>query len=165
MRYRARSFDCEACPLKSWCCPRVPVRRVPRSIFEGARDLAREIAKTDAYVTSQRQCKKVEMLFAHLKRILKQDRRRSRRQNGAHDEFLLAATPRTSANSPSRSRCPRRSPHERGRASLTPSSAGTLLQLFPDSFTKIRCSAARDFGRIGARFQTTLSGAGIMPPF
>ena len=36
--------------------------------------------------------KKVEMLFAHLKRILKLDRLRLRGPNGAHDEFLLAAT-------------------------------------------------------------------------
>ena len=32
------------------------------------------------------------MLFAHLKRILKLDRLRLRGPNGAHDEFLLAAT-------------------------------------------------------------------------
>jgi hypothetical protein len=36
--------------------------------------------------------KKVEMLFAHLKRILRLDRLRLRGPNGAHDEFLLAAT-------------------------------------------------------------------------
>ena len=36
--------------------------------------------------------KKVEMLFAHLKRILKLDRLRLRGPNGARDEFLLAAT-------------------------------------------------------------------------
>jgi Transposase DDE domain len=33
----------------------------------------------------------VEMLFAHLKRILRLDRLRLRGPNGAHDEFLLAA--------------------------------------------------------------------------
>jgi hypothetical protein len=63
-----------------------------RSIHEGARDLARSIARTDAFVTSLRQRKKVEMLFAHLKRILKLDRLRLRGPNGARDEFLLAAT-------------------------------------------------------------------------
>ncbi len=42
--------------------------------------------------TSRRLRKKVEMLFAHLKRILKLDRLRLRGPNGAHDEFLLAAT-------------------------------------------------------------------------
>ena len=65
---------------------------MPRSIYEGARDMARDIAKTDAYGTSRRQRKKVEMLFAHLKRILRLDQLRLRRPCGAHDEFLLAAT-------------------------------------------------------------------------
>jgi hypothetical protein len=32
------------------------------------------------------------MFFAHLKRILKLDRLRLRGPNGAHDEFLLAAS-------------------------------------------------------------------------
>lgn len=63
-----------------------------RSVNEGARDLARAIAKTDAYVASRRERKKVEMLFAHLKRILKLDRLRLRGPNGAKDEFHLAAT-------------------------------------------------------------------------
>ena len=62
-----------------------------RSIHEGARDLARNIATTDAYLVSRRQRKKVEMLFAHLKRILKLDRLRLRGPNGAKDEFHLAA--------------------------------------------------------------------------
>jgi hypothetical protein len=57
----------------------------------GARDLAREIAKTEAYQTSRYQRKKVEMLFAHLKRILKLDRLRLRGPCGARDEFHLAA--------------------------------------------------------------------------
>ena len=92
MRYRASKRDCQACHLKLRCCPEVPVRTIPRSIYEGARDLAREIAKTEAYQTSRRQRKKVEMLFAHLKRILKLDRLRLRGPNGARDEFHLAAT-------------------------------------------------------------------------
>ena len=65
-----------------------------RSIHEGARDLAREIAKTDAYQTSRRQRKKVEMLFVHLKRILKLNRFRLPGPCGARDEFHLAATAR-----------------------------------------------------------------------
>ena len=51
-----------------------PVRKVPRSIHEGARDRARAIAKSAAGRTSRRHRKKVEMLFAHLKRILRLDR-------------------------------------------------------------------------------------------
>jgi transposase len=92
MRYRASMRDCQACPLKPRCCPSAPARKVPRSIHEGARDLARDIAKTEAYKTSRCQRKKVEMLFAHLKRILKLDRLRLRGPNGARDEFHLAAT-------------------------------------------------------------------------
>jgi transposase len=92
MRYWASKRDCQTCHLKSRCCPRAPARKISRSIYEGARDLAREIAKSEAYRTSRRQRKKVEMLFAHLKRILKLDRLRLRGPNGARDEFHLAAT-------------------------------------------------------------------------
>jgi hypothetical protein len=46
---------------------------------------------TDAYLTSRCERKKVERLFAHLKRILRLDRLRLRGANGAKDEFLLAA--------------------------------------------------------------------------
>ena len=92
IRYRAAKADCDACALKARCCPTTPARKVTRSIHEGARDMARDIAKTDAYLTSRRQRKKVEMLFAHLKRILNLGRLRLRGPNGARDEFLLAAT-------------------------------------------------------------------------
>jgi hypothetical protein len=74
MRYRASKLDCEACLLKPQCCPNAPARKILRSIHEGARDMARDIAATDAYVTSRRERKKVEMLFAHLKRILRRCR-------------------------------------------------------------------------------------------
>src|SRR5207302_3229319 len=67
MRYRASKLDCQGCSLKPQCCPKAPARKIPRSIHEGARDMARDIAATDAYVTSRCQRKKVEMLFAHLK--------------------------------------------------------------------------------------------------
>ena len=58
---------------------------------EGARDMARQIAKSRQGRTSRRMRKKIEMLFAHLKRILKLDRLRLRGPNVAHDDFLLAA--------------------------------------------------------------------------
>jgi transposase len=90
--YRASKYDCQACALRLRCCPKEPARKVPRSIYEGARDMARDIAKTEAYALSRRQRKKVEMLFAHLKRILRLDRLRLRGPTGARDEFLLAAT-------------------------------------------------------------------------
>ena len=57
--------------------------------------MAREIAETDAYVVSRRERKKVEMLFAHLKRILRLNRLRLRGPSGARDEFILAATAQT----------------------------------------------------------------------
>lgn len=91
IRYRAREKDCQACPLKPRCTPKTVVRKIMRSVHEGARDMARDIANTDAYLVSRRQRKKVEMLFAHLKRILKLDRLRLRGPNGAKDEFHLAA--------------------------------------------------------------------------
>ena len=54
--------------------------------------MARKIAKSWEGRTSRRLRKKIEMLFAHLKRILKLDRLRLRGPNGARDEFILAAT-------------------------------------------------------------------------
>jgi len=92
LRYRASKHDCDICPMKPRCCPGARPRKLLRSIHEGARDMARDIAKTEAYQTSRYQRKKVEMLFAHLKRILKLDRLRLRGPNGARDEFHLAAT-------------------------------------------------------------------------
>ena len=92
MIYFARKQDCEACALKPKCCPNVPACKIARSVHEAARDKARAIAKTEAYAVSRRERKKVEMLFAHLKRILRLGRLRLRGPNGANDEFLLAAT-------------------------------------------------------------------------
>lgn len=70
----------------------MPMRKIARSIHEDARDVARNIAKTTQYKQSRCERKKVEMLFAHLKRILKLDRLRLRGLSGASDEFTLAAT-------------------------------------------------------------------------
>lgn len=91
-RYLASTYDCGPCPFKPKCCPKTPQRKIPRHIYEDARDAARSILKTEEYETSRRNRKKVEMLFAHLKRILKLGRLRLRGPNGAKDEFLLAAT-------------------------------------------------------------------------
>lgn len=90
--YRSSQKHCTNSPIKEKCCPNTPVRKIPRSIYEPARDVARAIGKTDAYKQSRRERKKVEMLFAHLKRILKLDKLRLRGFSGAQDEFLLAAT-------------------------------------------------------------------------
>ena len=57
-----------------------------------ARDVARALAGTTAFERSRHSRKKIEMLFAHLKRILRLARLRLRGPSGARDEFLLAAT-------------------------------------------------------------------------
>ena len=63
-----------------------------RSQHENVRDVARAVGRTAAYQQTRRERKKVEMLFAHMKRILKMDRLRLRGLSGARDEFLLTAT-------------------------------------------------------------------------
>ena len=92
IKYSSRKADCAACPMKAQCCPNTDIRRVTRSIYEPARDVARAVRSTPAYRRIRRQRKQVEMLFAHMKRILKVDRLRLRGLNGARDEFLLTAT-------------------------------------------------------------------------
>lgn len=89
--YRASKKDCDACALKQRCCPNQPMRKVIRSVHEEARDAVRRLEGTPEYAQSRRDRKKVEMLFAHLKRILRLDRMRLRGPNGASDEFHLAA--------------------------------------------------------------------------
>lgn len=49
------------------CVPTCHMTKIARSIHESAREVARAIAKTDAYQQSRKDRKKVEMLFAHLK--------------------------------------------------------------------------------------------------
>lgn len=83
VRYRAAKSDCDACELKFRCCPKTPTRHVTRSIHEGARDMARDIAETDAFVAARRARRKVEMLFAHMKKIMGLSRLRLRGPNGA----------------------------------------------------------------------------------
>ena len=89
--YRASTRDCAACAFKARCCPKEPARKILRSIYEEARDVARAIAKTEAFEQSCRDRKRVEMLFAHLKRILRLGRLRLRGPRGAQFEFTLAA--------------------------------------------------------------------------
>ena len=69
--YRASSTECGKCALKDQCCPKEPARKIARSIHEEARDLTRALATTEAYAQSRKDRKKVEMLFAHLKRIMR----------------------------------------------------------------------------------------------
>jgi transposase len=89
--YRASKRDCNRCSLKSQCCPREPARKIPRHMYEHARDIARSLAGTEAFEQSRHDRKRIEMRFAHLKRILRLGRLRLRGPRGAQDEFTLAA--------------------------------------------------------------------------
>ena len=91
IRYFASVRDCRACALKSKCCPNMPARRIVREVNEHARDVARALAGTEAFDRSRRNRKRIEMLFAHLKRILRLGRLRLRGPYGAQDEFTLGA--------------------------------------------------------------------------
>ena len=67
------------------------MRRIPRSIYERARDVARSHVGTEAFERSRHDRKRIEMSFAHLKRILRLGRLRLRGPRGAQFEFTLAA--------------------------------------------------------------------------
>jgi hypothetical protein len=98
--------------------PKAPFRRVPRCIYEEARDVARALAKTEAFERSRHDRKRVEMLFAHLKRILR---------GSAACDCAGRAVPSSSSrwqrsrrtfagwpsSSPGRHRCPRQVRRER----------------------------------------------------
>jgi hypothetical protein len=85
LRYLASTSDSRGCPLKVRCCPNASFRRIPRSVYEQA---AMSPAR---WPKSRRERKRVEMLFTHLKRILRLGRLRLRGPRGAQDEFTLAA--------------------------------------------------------------------------
>ncbi len=89
--YRANKHDCSACSLKPRCTT-AAMRKVTRDVDEEVRDRVRALANTEAFQQSRRERKKVEMRFAHMKRILKLDRLRLRGLSGAKDEVLLTAT-------------------------------------------------------------------------
>ena len=90
-RYLPDRSDCAACPIKK-ACTDAPQRTITRHMDEEARQVARDLSDTDAYAVSRRRRKKVEMLFAHLKRHLGLTRLRLRGLAGATEEFTLAAT-------------------------------------------------------------------------
>jgi transposase len=91
LRYLASKRDCDACPLKPQCCPRMLFRKVTRDVNEDARDLARALMGTPEFGKSRDERKKVEMRFAHLKTHHRFERMRLRGLSGARDEFHLAA--------------------------------------------------------------------------
>jgi transposase len=89
--YRASKNDCSTCSLKPRCTTAI-VRKITRDLNEEVRDQVRALVNTDAFHQSRRERKKIEMRFAHMKRILKLDRLRLRGLSGAKDEVLLTAT-------------------------------------------------------------------------
>src|SRR5437762_8435530 len=60
LRYQASLPDCRACVLKPKCCPNMPARRIVRDVNEDARDIARALAKTEAFERSRRHRKSVD---------------------------------------------------------------------------------------------------------
>ena len=90
-KYLAKKRDCGPCPLKPKCT-KGPERRLARDVHEPIRDYVRALAETPGYRRSRDDRKKVEMAFAHMKRIFKLDRLRLRGLSGARDEVLLTAT-------------------------------------------------------------------------
>ncbi len=147
---RSAQQDCQDCTLRQRCTPNMPARKVTRSIHEGARDMARDIATTDAYLVSSRHRKKVEMLFAHLKRILKLDRLRLRGPNGAKDEFHR--------HSPE--------PPEAGKddpdAEARPRLSGLASSLTFDPHSRSKTAEAHFFNRMGRK--AVRSSGRLLPP-
>jgi transposase len=89
--YRASKLDCDVCALKMRCCPKEPARKIPRDLHESAREVARRLLGTKAFLKSRDERKRVEMRFAHLKIHHGFERMRLRGLSGARDEFHLAA--------------------------------------------------------------------------
>ncbi|MEM8760128.1 MAG: IS1182 family transposase [Pseudomonadota bacterium] len=90
-RYLPPTGTCRACPIRAQCTD-TGARSVVRLMDEEVREKVRALAETPAYIAARRRRKKVEMLFAHLKRHLSLTRLRLRGLSGATEEFLLAAT-------------------------------------------------------------------------
>jgi transposase len=89
--YRASKNACSICSLKPKCTT-AAVRKITRDLHEDVRDRVRALASTEAFQQSCKERKKVEMRFAHMKRILRLDRLRLRGLSGVRDEVLLTAT-------------------------------------------------------------------------
>lgn len=91
--YRSKSAECKQCSLKQYCCPKTPSRKITRSVYESARDVARQNCLSKEYETKYlAERKKVEMSFAHMKSHHNFNNLRLRGLKSANDEFLLVAT-------------------------------------------------------------------------
>ena len=91
LRYRASKFDCDVCPFKMKYCPNTFARHIPRDLQEDARDVARQLMRTKAFLKSGDERKLVEMGFVHLKIHHGFERMLLRGLSGARDEFHMAA--------------------------------------------------------------------------
>ncbi len=111
--YSTSAADCKTCHYKQQCCPNTSNRKIARSIHESSRYVARAIIKTPEYKQSSNDRKKVEVVFGHMKNILKFERLRLRGLNGAQDEFLLVAL---AQNLRKLAKCCYRPPPDRGLA-------------------------------------------------
>ncbi len=90
-KYLVKKRECGPCLLKPKCT-KGSERRLAPDFHEPIRDYVRALAKTPGFRRSRDDRKKVEMAFAHMKRIFKLDRLRLRGLSGAGDEVLLTAT-------------------------------------------------------------------------
>jgi transposase len=90
LMYRARRDDCATCPLKPQCTTGT-YRVLSVNVHEEVRRHVASLAATEAFKQSGRLRRKVEMLYAHLKRNLNFRRLRLRGMTGARDECILAA--------------------------------------------------------------------------
>jgi len=88
--YRARDRDCAACALKQQCS-KEEYRSLSVNAHEAVRQYVAALAKTEDFKKSACARRKVEMLFAHLKRNLNFRRLRLRGTTGARHECTLAA--------------------------------------------------------------------------
>ena len=89
--YRATASDCRSCPIRQQCT-RGAKRSLSVPFDEAARQEIIALQNTEAFQTSRRLRRKVEMLFGHMKRHFRFTRLKLRGLPGAREEFLLVAT-------------------------------------------------------------------------
>jgi transposase len=82
---------CGACAQKAQCTGS-PLKYLAIHVHEPARQRARDLINTSAFVDAQRKRKKVEALFAELKNQIGLRRLRLRRLKFVREQFFLAAT-------------------------------------------------------------------------
>lgn len=82
---------CGTCPQKAQYTT-APIKYLAIHVHEPARQRARDLVNTAAFVDAQRKRKKVEALFAELKNQIGLRRLRLRRLRFVREQFFLAAT-------------------------------------------------------------------------